>query len=285
MSTLWQDTRYGLRMLARSPCFAAVVVLILALGIGANTAVFSVVNTVLLRPLPYREPHRLVSFLQQRKGGAETNTARERFAYWREHHEVFEDIAGISYRQVYLTGVHRPQKIETKLVSPCFFSMMGLRPMLGRTFLTEVAVHRYLDDYFGEQRRTLLLLLGSAAFVLLIACSNVANLLLARAALRRQEMGVRRALGVSRGRIVRQVLTENILLSLVGGLLGLLVTHWADTLVLTRVRPSLRYGVRATDPVTFAGVALLLVAVALAASGVPAWRAARTNPMNVLRYK
>ncbi len=331
MTTLWQDVRYGLRMLAKNPGFTAVVVGVLAVGIGANTAVFSVVNAVLLRPLPYREPDRLVNLLQQWKGGAETNISPKRFAYWREHNEVFEQIAATGLRQVYLTGLDRPQSILADTVSPCLFSLLGVRPMLGRTFAPEeeklgndrvvvlshafwqeqygsdpnvigstmvldgeqhtivgvmgpdfrhnrsfclplvveksyavmsiarlkkgvtlaqaranmalvsrqheevdpkfsagyaATVHRYLDDYFGDHRRTLLLLLGSAAFVLLIACSNVANLLLARATLRHREIGVRLALGAARGRVMRQVLTESVILSAAGGLLGLLVTWW-----------------------------------------------------------
>jgi len=332
MGTLWQDIRYGLRMLARGPGFTLVVVVILALGIGANTAVFSVVNAVLLRPLPYREPHRLVNLYEQWKGGAETNISATRFAYWRAHNEVFEQIAATSYRPVYLTEVDRPRQIQAKMVSASHFSLLGFQPVQGRTFRPEeeklgnhrvvvldhafwqeqwggdpnvigktmvldneqhtivgvmgpdcrdagsfclplvveksyavmcmarlkkgvtleqaranmalvarqleavdpklnagytAKVHWYVDDYFGDHRRTLLLLFGSAAFVLLIACSNVANLLLARAALRRQEIGVRLALGASRGRIMRQVLTESVMLSTAGGLLGLLVTRWA----------------------------------------------------------
>jgi len=331
MRTLWQDIRYGLRMLGRSSGFTLVVVAVLALGIGGTTAVFSVINAVMLRPLPHREPGRLVNLYQQRKGGAETNISETRFAYWREHTEVFEQIAGTSYRPVYLSEVDRPRQIQAKMVSANYFSLLGYEPVLGRVFRPDeekpgsqpvvvlghafwldqwggapnvigkslvldgephavvgvmarefesgtpfclplvlekcygvmsmarlkkgvtlaqarahmalisrqleeldpkrnaghtATVHRYLDDYFGDHRRTLLLLLGSAVFVLLIACSNVANLLLVRAAVRQREIGVRLAVGASRGRIVRQVLTESVLLSAAGGLLGLLVTHW-----------------------------------------------------------
>jgi putative ABC transport system permease protein len=390
MGTLWQDIRYGLRMLARSPGFTLVVVVILALGIGANTAVFSVVNAVLLRPLPYRQPHRLVNLYGQWKGGAETNVARERFAYYREHNEVFEQIAATGYRQVYLTGLGHPQKIGARTVSPGFFSLLGLRPMLGRTFLPEeekegndrvvvlshafwqeqwgadpsvigrtmvlddeqytvvgvmgpdcrdawssfclplvlekyyvaavmarlkkgvtlaqvranmallshqledvdpkrnagytATVHRYLDDYFGEHRRTLVLLLGSAAFVLLIACSNVANLLLARAALRRQEMGVRLALGASRGRIMRQVLTESIILSVAGGLLALLVTHWAVR-GLVGLCPYYIPGIRQThvDLTVLVFTLGLSIATGLLFGLMPAWRTADVRLGQVLK--
>lgn len=335
MDTLWRDIRYGLRILARSPGFTAIVVLVLAVGIGGTTAIFSVVNAVLLRPLPYREPNRLVTLLQQKQGGSETNIARANFAYWREHNEVFEEIAAYAAHRAYLTGLDHPRHMVGDAVSPCLFSLLGARPMLGRTFLPDeeklgnhrvvilshafwrdqwgaepnvigktveldgephsivgvmppgfrssmlhsmpfwvplvldksyavmaiarlkkgvtleqarahmtliarqfgeidpkhagytATVHRYLDVVFGNNRRILLLLLGAASFVLLIACSNVASLLLARAALRRQEIGVRLAVGASRGRIMRQVLTESIIMSTAGGLLGLLVTYWA----------------------------------------------------------
>jgi putative ABC transport system permease protein len=376
-------------MLARAPGFTLVVVAILALGIGANTAVFSVVNAVLLQPLPYREPHRLVNLYQQWKGGAETNIALERFAYWREHNEVFEQIAGTGRRQVYLTGLNRPRQIQAKMVSSCLFSLLGFRPVLGRTFLPEeekmgndrvvvlslafwrdewgsdpnvigrtmvldgeqhtivgvmgsdgsdaepfclplvlekarglkaiarlkkgvtleqaranmalvshqfeeidskldagytATVHRYLDDYFGDHRRTLLLLLGSAAFVLLIACTNVANLLLARAALRRQEIGVRLALGASRGRIMRQVLTESVLLSITGGLLGLLVTHWAVKGLVGLCPVYIpRIGQTRVDLTVLAFTLGLSTATGLLFGLMPAWRTADVRLGQVLK--
>ncbi len=384
MGTLWQDVRYGLRMLARSPGFALVVVLILALGIGANTAVFSVVNAVLLRPLPYREPDRLVTLFQQRKGGAETNIRPSHFAYWCEHNEVFEHIAATRGRRVCLSGLDRPRHLEVEEVSVCLFSLLGARASSGRTFLPEeeklgnhrvvvlshafwqeqwggdpnvigrtmeldgepysivgvmgsefrrsltspspfwlplvleksyavmsiarlrkgvtieqarvhmdllarqleqidpkystgytVAVHRYLDDLFGENRRILLLLLGSAAFVLLIACSNVANLLLARAALRRQEIGVRLALGASRGRIVRQTLTESVMLGTMGGLLGLLGAWWAVRALVGLCPVYIpRIGETRVDSVVLAFTLGLSMLTGLLFGLIPAWRTA-----------
>jgi putative ABC transport system permease protein len=310
-------------------------VVILAVGIGANTGVFSVVNAVLLAPLPYQEPDRLVTLFRQKKGGFETNVPPENFAYWREHQEAFERVAAYASLPVYVTGIDDPRHVRAVQVSACFFPLLGATPILGRTFLPEeeeagnhravvlshgfwrdqwgtdpnvigetleldgeqhmiigimpsdfrfpmlnsapfwvplvleesyavmpiarlkpdvtieqarahmalmgrqleevdpqrnagrtITVHRYLDDLFGNNRRILLLLLGAAGFVLLIACSNVANLLLARAILRRQEIGIRLALGASRGRIMRQLLTESIILSTAAGLLGLLATYW-----------------------------------------------------------
>ncbi len=384
MGTLWQDIRYGLRVLARGPGFTLVVVVILALGIGANTAVFSVVNAVLLRPLPYREPDRLVTLFQQKKEGVETNIRAKNFAYWREHNEVFEQIAAWAGRRAYLTGLDQPRHMRAEEVSPCLFELLGAQPLLGRTFLPEeeklghhrvvvlsygfwrdqwggdpgvigktlvldgeqhtiigvmppefrhsmrdpapfwlplvleksygvmsiarlkpgvtieqarahmallarqleeldpkwntgytVTAHRYLDDLFGNNRRILLLLLGSAGFVLLIACSNVANLLLARAALRRQEIGVRLALGAARGRIVRQVLTESILLSTAGGLLGLLVTYWGARALVSLCPADIpRLGQTRVDLAVLAFALGLSMVTGLLFGLMPAWRAA-----------
>ncbi len=393
MGTLWQDVRYGLRVLARNPGFTAVVILILAVSIGANTAVFSVVNAVLLRPLPYREPDRLVALFQQRKGGAETYTSPKNFAYWREHNKVFEQIAASAGRRAYLTGLDHPRHMQAEEVSPCLFSLLGARPMLGRTFLPEeeklgnhrvvvlshmfwqdqwggdpevidrtleldgeqhtivgvmgpdfrhpmtnpspfwvplvleksysvgslarlkkgvtitqarahmaliareleeiypklnagctVAVHRYLDDIFGHHRRILLLLFGAAGFVLLIACSNVANLLLARATLRRQEISVRLALGASRGRIMRQVLTESIILSTAGGLLGLLVTYWAVRGLVGLCPADIpRIGQTRVDVTVLAFTLGLSMLTGLLFGLVPAWRTADVRVGQVLK--
>ncbi len=384
METLWQDLRYGLRILVRDPGFSLVVVVILAVGIGANTAVFSVVNAVLLRPLPYREPDRLVTLFQQKKGGVETNIRPENFVYWREHNEVFEQIAAFASRRAYLTGLDQPRHMRAEEVSPCLFALLGAKPLLGRTFLPEeerlgnhrvvvlsygfwrdqwggdpdvidktveldgeqytiigvmppdfrysmrdpapfwlplvlekshgvvsiarlkkgvtveqaraqmalvarqleeldpkwntgytVTVHRYLDDLFGNNRRILLLLLGSAGLVLLIACSNVANLLLARAALRRQEIGVRLALGAARSRIVRQVLTESVILSTAGGLLGLLVSYWgARALVGLCPADIPRMGQTRVDLTVLAFTLGLSMVTGLLFGLIPAWRAA-----------
>ncbi len=393
MGTLWQDLRYGLRMLARGPGFALVVVAILALGIGANTAVFSVVNAVLLRPLPYQEPDRLVRLFQQRRGGVETSIGQKNFVYWREHNEVFEQIAAFAGRRAYLSGLDRPRHMRAEEVSPCLFSLLGAKPMLGRTFLPEeeklgnhrvmvlshafwqdqwgcdagvigriveldgeqytivgvmppdfrhtmadpapfwlplvleksygvmalarlkkgvtleraranmalvshqleemdpklnagytATVHRYLDDYFGDHRRTLLLLLGSAALVLLIACSNVANLLLARAALRRQEIGVRLALGASRGRIMRQVLTEGIILSTAAGLLGLLATYWGVRGLVSLCPADIpRMGETRVDLTVLVFTLGLSMVTGLLFGLMPAWRTADVRLGQILK--
>ncbi|HYY56002.1 MAG TPA: ABC transporter permease [Pyrinomonadaceae bacterium] len=350
MSTFWQDLRYGARMLLRKPGFTVVAVITLALGIGANTAIFTVVNAVLLRSLPYAQPEQLV-----RIGG--TNLQRNKtlgtlspqdFYDWRDRNTVFESIAAYDSWSPSLTGTGEPERLAAGRVSSSFFNVLKAEPALGRAFLpseeqrgnhlvailsyglwqrrfgadaglvgrtimlngaaytvigvmpkgfespqfsgigfeqpelwapfapdlsqwsrsgraVDAAIARlkpgvtteqaqaemhliarqlqqqYPEDNAGEDvtiaslhgqlvgkiRSALMVFLVAVGFVLLIACANVANLLLARAAVRQREMAIRTALGAGRYRIVRQLLTESVLLSVVGGVLGLLLALWA----------------------------------------------------------
>ncbi len=344
MGTLCQDIRYGLRMLARCPGFAAVVVVILAVGIGANTAVFSVVNAVLLRPLPYRDAGRIVALWDYmvEEGLSQMGTSHHNFRFCREQNRVFESMAAMQNRRVYLTGIDQPRHVRAVAASSCVFSLLGVQPFLGRGFLPEeelpgndrvvvlsyafwrdgcgasadvigkpleldgerytvvgvmptgsqfpfrrpapfwvplvleqgrtgasmsrgtsvlarlkkgvtlrqaraemagiaqrleqiepkinrgfsVTVDRLLDDTVKDNGRLLLLLLGAAGFVLLIACGNAASLFLARATTRQREIGLRVALGAPPSRIVGQMLTESLVVSVAAGLLGLAITFW-----------------------------------------------------------
>ena len=350
MNLLAQDLRYSLRLLLKRPGFTFVAVITLALGIGANTAIFSVVNAVLIRPLPYRQPERLVKVWPQH---APTSVSKAEMVEIREHSQSFDDLAAYSGWSFTLTGGDEPAKLSGARTTASFFALLGVDAELGRTFLadedqpghdhvvllshglwqsrfgsdpniigqsvtidgdrhavvgvlrpgfkfpdnqfpkfnlelivpapldpndqndfvahylnlvgrlqagvtveqaqSEVAaiIHnarakfaRAPDDYglragvtplqeemVGDTRSTLLILLGAVGFVLLIACANVANLHLARTTARRREIAIRAALGARRGRIVRQLLTESVLLAIVGGAAGVLLALWGIDLL------------------------------------------------------
>jgi len=339
---LFQDLRYAFRLLTKSPAFTLIAILTLALGIGANTAIFSVVNGVLLRPLPFRDPARLV-LIAEKSSFPVISTSYENYLDWRDQSHSFESMEATRGAAITLTGAGEPLRLNARMATAGLFPMLGIKPVLGRTFLSEedraggtpVALLSYglwqlhfgaAPDILGkvinldaqpftvvgvlpagfqilqpadvflpfmpwaktlpddrnwhpgiiplarlkpgvtkEQARTemlgitkrleqqyptyntgtsadviglqdqivqnsrpaLLLLLGAVSFVLLIACVNVANLLLARAASRGREVAIRTAMGAGRARVLRQLLTESVLLSLAGGILGILMA-WAS---------------------------------------------------------
>lgn len=344
MESLLKDIRYGVRGLLKRPAFTAIAVITLALGIGANTAIFSLVNAVLLRALPYGNADRLVMVWEDASfAGFPKNTpAPANFVDWRTQNHSFEDMSAMTTLSFNLTGEGEPEKIEANSVTANFFSLLQVQPALGRGFSpdedkpqgSKVAVVSYelwqrvlggqpsvvgknvllngekftvigvmpagfqfldsevniwvpaafsqeelsnrgghyltvfarmkpgislseaqadiraitqriahdnpdaagrlgssvvplRDELAGDVRRPLILLLGAVGFVLLIACANIASLLLSRTASRRREIALRAALGAGRSRIVRQLLTESVVLAGAGGMLGMFCAFWS----------------------------------------------------------
>src|ERR1039458_1678740 len=296
LETIAQDVRYGLRGIRRSPGFSLVVVLTLALGIGANTAIFSVVNAVLLRPLPYPAAERLVWLGESDPKAEGISVTWVNYQHWRNENHSFEDMAGFQTAHLTLTGRGEPLFTRAGLITYGFFGLVGVHPVLGRVFnaaddqpgaaSTVVLDYRFwidklgadpgavgatlvLDgkpyevigvlppglhffqqsiDYYlplaqfqgeivdrsrpeyttGDIRPTLLILLGAVGLVLIIACANVASLVLARSTARAREIAIRAAIGAGRTRLVRQVLTENLLLAALGGVAGGLLAQWGS---------------------------------------------------------
>jgi putative ABC transport system permease protein len=347
MNELSQDIRYGFRMLRARPGFTVVAVVALALGIGANTAIFSLINSVLLRPLPYPDANRLVMLEENEMDGKSSNTSYATTKDWRERSQSFDNVSAVRDWGITLTGEGEPEMLHGMRVSSNYFSVLGVKPVLGREFLPEedrpatrrvvvlshglwqrrfgsdpevvgkpialggqsftvagvmprgfedlvserlfqkadlwaplgydetlpwacrtcrhiqavarlkpgvsfdqaslemntisqsllaehphdyavagVTIIPLMDKFVGAVRPALYILLGAVGLVLLIACANVANLLLARATQRQKEIAIRSALGARRGRIVRQLLTESMMLSVIGASLGLLVVWW-----------------------------------------------------------
>ena len=348
MNAFMQDLKYGIRMLAKSPGFAVVAILTLALGIGANTALFSVVNGVLLNPLPFPQPDQLYAVYGMASASGETSVSYLNFLDWQKRNQSFSGLGAYLDQDYILTGTGQPERIQGYRISSEFFPVVGMQPILGRNFRPEedqagaapvvvigaglwkrkygsspdvigktmtldstvytivgiyadrLPMFRPLDAYVpmgqwndptfrdrrialgmnaigrlktgvtlaqaradmegvaaglaaeypeadkgsgielvplkkdivGDVQGILLVLLGAVGFVLLIACVNMANLLLARSTGRAREFAIRAALGASRTRVIRQLLTESILLATAGGAFGLALANWGTQAVL-----------------------------------------------------
>jgi putative ABC transport system permease protein len=407
MSGLWQDLRYAVRQLRKSPGFTAVAVLTLALGIGANTAVFSVVDEILLHPLPYPASDRIVSVTQTYEGVSTNDASPANYLDLDSQNQVFACMAASRAWQVSLSAGDRPERIKGTMATPSFFPLFGVNPILGRGLQTSDAspgndhvvvlgyglwqryfaadraivgrniglngdqytvvgvmppnfspdeygelwvtsawgipthplapdkdprqfrdrnylevwarlkagvttpeAHAQLDtiarrlekeypdsnakvgvsvlplhDYVvGDIRPVLLVLLAAVAVVLLICCANVANLLLARGAARAKEISIRTTLGASRQRLLRQLLTESILLALAGGLLGLLLAVVAVPLLLALSPPDIRefrqIGIN-REVLAFSFLASLVCGLIFGL--IPALQGSQSNPSKSLK--
>ncbi len=388
---LWQDLRYGARMLLKQPGFTSIAVLTLALGIGANTAIFSIVYAVIFRPLPYQEPDQLVRLKATlpRKNAFNLTVSYPTFRDWQEQSTVFAHVSAYAAIAggLNLTGGDRPERLVSLNVSSGIFPLLGINPALGRAFVDEeeqqgakvvvmshelwrqkfqgdpnligktitldgqartvigimppgfqfppnasnridlwtplvpnrdrgssflfvvarmkpgvsqaqaqaemdglaqrldekkrgegiglISLH---EDVVGQTRQALFLFLGAVGFVLLIACANLANLLLAQAVGRQKEIAIRVALGAGRGRLIRQMLTESLALAGLGGVCGLLLAHWGTNLLVSLIPantfpPTRLQGIGISAPVLLFTLGLSLL-TGIAFGLAPALRAA-----------
>ncbi len=407
MNTLLQDLRFGLRWMRQAPTVTIIALLSLAIGIGANTAVFSVVNAVVLNPLPYHDSNQLVSLFQDRQNFHFASISYMNFLDWQRMNKSFSAVAAYRSTGFNLLGRGEPERVHGEMISAGLFGILGVNPMMGREFRPEedqlganptvmiserlwrrkfsadpriVGQRLILDDVgrtiigvipnsfdlkvqnfqtyllndvytpigeyseprfrnraagwgtdavgrlkpgvtiqqartdmervthdlsaaypdvnsntgatlvplrekmIGNIRPVLLVLLGAVAFVLLIACVNVANLLLARSSSRQREFAVRIALGASPGRIIRQLLTESTLLAVAGGALGLLFAHWGTRAALLLVPQSLpRAEEIGLDPTVLLFTFVISVFAGVVFGLVPAWKMSNASLDRTLR--
>ena len=266
------DVRYALRSLRKAPGFSLIAVITLAIGIGANTAIFSVVNAVVLRRLPFERPHelmRLYLLMPPRSPGEaplDMFWSFPKYELLRETQDVFSDLATFRRYDYTLTGVDIPERVSGEVVGASYFDLLGVRPLIGRAFLPD-------EDAPGAAADVAILSYG--------LWRRLYNGVLSYAvAQRTHEIGLRMALGAERFTILKLVVGRALAIALVGLGVGL-VTAWG----LMRVLAAILYEVSANDPVTFGIVALVLAALAFVASYLPARRASRVDPLIALKHE
>lgn len=400
MEAVLQDIRYGARSLRNTPGFTSIAILTLALGIGANIAMFSIVNGVLLRPLSYPDAHRLLMLYTSTPQFREASVSYPNFLDWQERSRSFERMAAYREDNFNLTGMANPERLRGRMTSASIFSVLGVHPVLGRTFTpdedrrggapvvvlttsfwkrrfggapsvlgTSLTLNERLftvvgvvpsddllldgisvlvpigqwtepmfqdrgvgmgmrvvgrlkpgvspqraqseldgiaailareypkenknygistialrEDILGDARSPLLLLLGAVGFVLLISCTNVANLLLARGTGRRREFAIRTALGAQRGRVLRQLLIEGLLLGLSGGVFGLAVAALINKVLITNLTSRLsRADLIRLDVPVMAFAILISILASLLFSVAPALQSSRLDLNETLK--
>lgn len=408
MHTLWQDLRYGIRMLLKNPGVTLIAVFTLALGIGANTAIFSVVNAVLLNPLPYQNPDQLVALWEDVPDKGRWRTAPATFFDWKNQNTVFEDIAAFGASTMTLTGAGEPEQLLGSRVSAGYFQVIGSEPVLGRSFLPEeyepgkgqvvilghafwqgrfggdpsiigraitlndtsfnvigvmppgiypgwpttsgqisfeqrqqqfwtpmsfsaqwaavrtahvlgvlgrlkpgitiaraqaemntiaarlgreydankgegVIVNAFMNEVAGNVRPALLVLLGAVGLVLLVACANIAGLLLAQYAARSKEIGIRAALGAGRERLLRQFFLESLLLSLLGTAAGIALARFGIDLIVKLMPVEMpRFNETQLDLRVLGFTIGLSLITCLLFGLLPAWQASKPNLQTTL---
>ncbi|MFY9611320.1 MAG: FtsX-like permease family protein [Blastocatellia bacterium] len=265
MDTLIRDIRYGSRILLKNPGFTLIAVVALALGIGANTAIFSVVNSVLLRPLPYADPDRLVQLREVKlPEHPDFSVTPATFLEWQKQSTAFMNLIVRSDRDPSnLTVAIRGEVLALDREQP-----IARVQTLETIVATSVAQQRFAMILMG--------LFALVAFVL--AAVGLYGVMSYSVAQRTHEIGIRMALGAKQSDVLRMVVGQGAALALAGVALGL-----GAAIAVTRLMASLLFEVTATDPLTFSVIAVLLAAVALAASFIPARRATRVDPMVALR--
>jgi hypothetical protein len=280
-----QDARYALRTLCKTPGFTITALLTLALGIGANTAIFSVVHAVVLRPLPFADPDRLVVFGDSSADGLPGNIGYTTLHDYRERARTLANVVAVRTWSPTLVANGEAERINAMRVSWDYFEMLGVRPALGRGFTRDEDRQDHwrvlmISDGLAQRRFVTRLLGTFALLALLLATIGLYGVVSYMVAQRTREVGLRVALGASAGHILRLILGSGIKTVAIGLAVGL-----AATLVVARFLGTLLFGVDPHDPVTLGAAAGILMLVALLAHLIPAMRALRIDPSIALRQE